>query len=118
MMLAGQNPLTPTYVRVVKTEEKGSDVNIAAHLINDGYKGDYDIAVLISNDSDLVEPVRIVTQELNSQVGILNPHRNQSRELAQHASFYKRIRQGALAASQFPPTLTDAHGTFHKPTVW
>ncbi len=118
MPLAGQNPLTPTTVRVVKTEEKGSDVNIASHMINDGYKGDYDIAVLISNDSDLVEPVRIVTQELNSKVGILNPHKKQSRELSQYATFYKPIRAGVLAASQFPATLTDSAGTFHKPAAW
>jgi hypothetical protein len=38
------------YVRVIKTEEKGSDVNIAAHLINDGYKGLYEVAVIISNE--------------------------------------------------------------------
>ncbi len=47
------------YARVIKTEEKGTDVNIASHLINDGRKGEYDIAVVISNDSDLVEPVKI-----------------------------------------------------------
>ena len=27
------------YVRVIKTEEKGSDVNLAAHLLADGFKG-------------------------------------------------------------------------------
>src|SRR5437762_1904323 len=26
------------YVKVIKTEEKGTDANIATHLINDGYK--------------------------------------------------------------------------------
>lgn len=116
MPVAGTNP--QTYVKVIKTEEKGSDVNIAAHLINDGYRGEYDTAIVISNDSDLVEPVRIVTQELNSKVGILNPHKKQSRELSRYASFYRPIRTGVLAASQFPTTLTDSHGTFHKPAAW
>jgi uncharacterized LabA/DUF88 family protein len=116
MPVAGTNP--QTYVKVIKTEEKGSDVNIAAHLINDCYKGEFDIAVVISNDSDLVEPVRIVAQELNSKVGILNPHKKQSRQLSMYATFYKPIRAGVLAASQFPSTLTDAHGTFHKPSAW
>ena len=46
------------YANVMKTEEKGSDVNIAAHLINDGYKGLYQVAVLITNDFDLVEPIK------------------------------------------------------------
>src|SRR5207253_4957632 len=87
MPVAGTNP--QTYVKVIKTEEKGSDVNIAAHLIHDCYKGEFDIAALVSNDSDLVEPVRIVTQELDSKVGILNPHKKQSRALSLYATFYK-----------------------------
>jgi uncharacterized LabA/DUF88 family protein len=118
MMVAGQNPRTPTYIRVIKTEEKGSDVNLATHLVSDGYKGDYEVGVIISNDSDLVEPVRIVTQELNLEVGILNPHTRRSRELSQHATFYKKIRAGVLAASQFPPILIDSAGSFHKPLIW
>jgi hypothetical protein len=39
-------------------------------------------------------------------------------ELMKAASFYKPIRQGVLAASQFPPQLTDAHGTITKPSGW
>ena len=38
-------------VKVLKTEEKGSDVNLAAHLVNDGHLGRYETAVLITNDS-------------------------------------------------------------------
>ena len=37
MLVAGGTPNSPRYVTVIRTEEKGSDVNIAAHLINDGY---------------------------------------------------------------------------------
>ena len=37
---------------LIKTEEKGSDVNIAAHMVNDGHKGLYEVAILVSNDSD------------------------------------------------------------------
>ena len=118
MQLAGQDPRTPTYTRVIKTEEKGSDVNLATHLLNDGHNGDYEVGVVISNDSDLVEPVRIVTQELHLQVGILNPHRRRSRELSEYATFYKKIRPGVLAASQFPDEMADTTGDFRKPSVW
>jgi hypothetical protein len=40
------------YVKVIKTEEKGSDVNLATHLLHDAHLGRFDIAVVISNDSD------------------------------------------------------------------
>ena len=32
--------------------------------------------------------------------------------------FNKKIRTFALAQCQFPLTLTDQHGTFHKPAAW
>lgn len=40
--------------------EKSSDVNLATHLLHDAYCNDYELAIVISNDSDLVEPIRIV----------------------------------------------------------
>ena len=106
------------YVRVLKTEEKGSDVNLATHLLHDAHMGRFDIAVVVSNDSDLLEPIKIVREQLGKKVGILNPHKNPSRALLPHIDFIKQIRAGVLQASQFSPTLTDQHGTFTKPTAW
>jgi len=118
-------PLAPQHqgqrrnkVWVLRTEEKGSDVNLATHLLNDGYKREYELAVLITNDSDLVEPVRIVRSELGLPVGILNPHKYPSVELKRYATFIKQIHKGFLKKSQFPQTLTDKDGTFHKPPSW
>jgi len=116
MYLTNLDPAQKVWVD--KTEEKGSDVNLASHLLRDAYTGKFEIAVLITNDSDLAEPVRIVAQELGLPVGILNPHQFHSRELRQYATFLKRIRQGDLAASQFPRTVTDRKGTFAKPAGW
>jgi uncharacterized LabA/DUF88 family protein len=119
MPVADPAPGQPRFVKVTRTEEKGSDVNIATHLINDAYLGRFDSAVLITNDSDLVAPIRIVKEELNLEVGILNPHRHTpSRVLTRYASFIKQIREGALKASQFPETMSDNKGKFRKPKVW
>lgn len=106
------------YVEVVKTEEKGSDVNLATHLVHDAHKGFFDTAVVVTNDSDLCEPIRIVRDELGLPVGILYPDKSLSRQLQRYASFVRPIRQGVLAQSQFPDELTDNVGTFHKPTSW
>lgn len=119
MPVANPAPGAPRHVRVIKTEEKGSDVNIAAHLINDGHKRRYEAAILVSNDSDLVEPVKIVRNELKFPVGVLNPIPDKpSHELRKYATFVKPIRKGVLAASQFPDILKDAVGTFYKPSTW
>lgn len=105
-------------IRVVKTEEKGSDVNMAAHLLNDAHLGRFDVAVVVTNDSDLVTPVRMVSGELGLPVGVLNPQRGVSHELASVASFVRQIREGVVSQSQFPATMTDVKGTFHKPREW
>jgi uncharacterized LabA/DUF88 family protein len=119
MAVANPAPGTPKYVRVIKTEEKGSDVNIAAHMLSDGYNGRYQVAVILSNDSDLVEPIRIVRQELKLPVGVLNPiPAHPSHELQKVATFVKPIRQGVLSVSQFPPRLKDSAGEFYKPPAW
>jgi uncharacterized LabA/DUF88 family protein len=106
------------YAQVIKTEEKGSDVNIATHMLYDGFRKNYEVAVLVSNDSDLLEPVKLIKNELGLKVGIINPHQKNSRVLHSQATFVKQIRTGVLAVSQFPPVMTDANGTFHKPPIW
>ena len=106
------------YVEVLKTEEKGSDVNLASHLLRDAYTDRFSLAVVLSNDSDLAEPIRIVRQELGMRVGIWNPQKNPSRVLQRHADFFKKIREQALRECQFPSTLRDAHGWFRKPRAW
>jgi uncharacterized LabA/DUF88 family protein len=116
MVLTGSNP--PQKVWVDKTEEKGSDVNIAAHLLRDAYNKAFESAVLVTNDSDLIEPVRIVRHELGLPVGILNPHQHHSTVLKNEATFMKRIRQADVAASQFPAIVNDTKGQFHKPNSW
>jgi hypothetical protein len=40
---------TPVFAYVWKTEEKGSDVKLAAHLVRDGLHGDFDEAAVLTN---------------------------------------------------------------------
>lgn len=109
----------PEYVKVVKTEEKGSDVNIATHMLRDGYERNYECAVLVSNDSDLVGPVKVVRERIGRVVGVLNPQpKRASRSLHRFSHFTKTIRSGVLEESQFPDVLEDDEGRFHKPASW
>lgn len=109
----------PHNVQVLKTEEKGSDVNLATYLLLDGFKKEYEAAVLITNDSDLLEPIAVVRRELGLKVGILNPQKKASRVLLPPTvNFLKTIRSGVLSQCQFPAQLTDREGTFHKPKTW
>jgi hypothetical protein len=102
-------------VEVIKTEEKGFDVALGALLVAHGYQDRYQAAIVVSNDSDLVLPIRIVRDELKIPVGIYNPHPKFSVALTKVAAFKKQIRTGVLIGAQFPQTLTDAQGTITKP---
>ena len=75
-------------------------------------------AVRRSNDSDLLEPLKIVRAELGKKVGILNPQKHPSRVLQREADFFKQIRPGLLAKCLFPVTLRDGDGEFHMPPEW
>ncbi len=118
MPLAMPPIIGPRTVEVVKTEEKGSDVNLATHLLVDGFRDEYELAVLVTNDSDLVSPIEFVRAELNKIVGVLNPHKRVSHSLQQSTDFNRSLRRGPIRASQFPITLVDSKGTFHKPKGW
>jgi uncharacterized LabA/DUF88 family protein len=108
----------PRSVKIIHVEEKGSDVNLASHLLMDGFNHDYDVAIVVSNDSDLVEPIRMVRANLHLKVGILNPYKKTARDLQGIANFYQSARQGPLSACQFASKLTDERGTIVKPVGW
>jgi uncharacterized LabA/DUF88 family protein len=108
---------TQRYAEVIRTEEKGSDVNLAVHVLNDAWLDLYDCAVVVSNDSDLAEPLRLVKMQNKKMIGVITPHKNpQSRQLIKYADFVGRIREGVLRASQLPDSIPNT--TIHKPRSW
>ena len=118
MRLVAPPPGGPKYATVIRTNDKGSDVNLATHLLRDAFKKDCEAAMIISNDSDLAEPIRIVRQEFGLWIVLALPKKKPSATLMKHADQILRIREGALKVSQFPDALTDAHGAFSKPAKW
>jgi hypothetical protein len=120
MALATPPPAGPRTVEVLKTEEKGSDVNLATYLLTDAFRGDCQTAVVITNDSDLAEPIRVISQELSIPVGLINPHPRQASRalLRQGPAFVKSIRPSVLARSQFPAEIVVRGRTIHRPQGW
>ncbi len=111
----------PKLVRVLKMEEKRTDVDIATHLLVDCFDDDFEQAVVISNDSDLASPIAVVKTKFRKPVVVVNPHRRwkMSKQLVQAASSQVRvINPSVLRRCQFAPSLTDAVGTFTKPPSW
>jgi uncharacterized LabA/DUF88 family protein len=125
-------PPWPDLVWIGKTEEKGSDVNLATHLARDAFTGQFDAAVVLSNDTDLVEPIRIVVQEVKKPVILLSPlHPNPkpnpatgrrpspSKSLRDAASSVLHIHNGHLRRAQFPDRIPRlGKPDIVKPATW
>lgn len=105
------------FVQVIKTEEKGSDVNLAVHFLNDAWLDRFDCGIIVSNDSDLAEAMRLVKEKNKKMIGLIVPGKGHpSKELMRHAHFTKRIREGLLASSQLPNPIPGT--TISKPASW
>jgi hypothetical protein len=113
---------SPNRVQILKNEEKRTDVDLATYLLMDCFSGDFDAAVVISNDADLVLPIEMVKTKFGKQIGVINPHPKgkMSGHLARAASYHKRsINNSVLARCQFPDPVLDAGGRqIAKPPSW
>ncbi len=105
-------------VSVLKTEEKGSDVNLAVDLLFDCVQGRYDCAIVISNDSDLLAPIKIVRSTYGKVVGWANPHSNPSVELAKNTDFHIRITEAMLQECQLSRKIQVGRSVIQKPADW
>jgi uncharacterized LabA/DUF88 family protein len=109
----------PASVEVWKNEEKGSDVNLALHMLNDAWLDEFDCAGVVSNDSDLAQALQLVKAQHHKLIGLVTPgapKRRPSRQLANHANFTKPIRNWMLRDSQLPDLIPGT--TICKPSGW
>ncbi len=106
------------YADVVITEEKGTDVNLATHLLYDACTDAFDVAAVLSNDSDLVMPVVFARDRCGKTVGVINPQKHPAHALRQAADFYKKLRPGVLSVCQLPAAVGVDGRRFEKPPSW
>lgn len=106
-------------VEVIKTEEKGSDVNLAVELVNDAWLDAFDCAAVVSNDGDLARALQIVKQKKKKKVLLYTPGGPVRKPLAVLRSWsHKQISMlpADLAASQLPTPIPGT--TLTKPLKW
>lgn len=135
--LAPGEPNHPRTVSVMYFEEKGSDVNLATELLMDAFRNDFEGAVVLSDDSDLIAPIRAIRQLLQVPVGVMNPYpatdprtgkRRLRRDLEracvsgnqQTVLFYQHLNHALLSQCQLPnPTSDPRTGQqYFKPKTW
>lgn len=107
------------FVKTIKTEEKGSDVNLAVHMLNDAWRNLYDCAVMLSNDSDMCGSIRLIKEYCKKRIGwcIQNqPTSHPSKTIEAIVDFQKRFKRNDLEKSQLPKQIPNTNIT--KPLCW
>ena len=117
-LLAAGNPLHKKIVEISKFEEKGSDVNIATFMLTDCFQQKFDVPVLLSNDSDLTEPLKYIKMTKKKPVGLISPAHSFVKQLERYSTIRRKITDQQLEAAQFPYELKDQRGDFFCPNVW
>lgn len=108
-------PLEKKLVKGVSYEEKGTDVNLAVQLIIDLYEEKFDVAMVLSNDSDYLSALAKVREKekglfvINTKLGQLPQY-----EMRSYSMGRKVLTEEKLRASQFPITV----GNIRIPKEW
>jgi uncharacterized LabA/DUF88 family protein len=101
-------------------EEKQSDVNLAVELVREAYKNSYDLALIVTSDSDLAPPIKLLCEIFpEKKVKVISPPgRMHSKELGRLASKRAKIQIEHLEKSLFPADLATATGLVVRPAEY
>ena len=101
-------------------EEKETDVNIAIAMLADAVRDVYDIALLVSADSDF-RPVVAAVKHLGTGKRIVAafPLRRRSKSVAQAVDGYVSVSQTRVRNAQLPPEIVTRGGVrLARPAHW
>lgn len=106
--------------KVEVAEEKMTDVNIATELLMDTFLDNYDLAIVISGDTDLVPPIRKIRAFFpHKHVVVCFPPSRANKQLKMVCSGCMHIFPKTLHASLLPDPVIDANGNqLAKPPHW
>jgi len=95
-------------------------VSLASHLLVDAFRDAFDVAVVVSNDADLLEPVRMVQEDVGRTVGVLKVEGGQRRCIfSGRVEFIRTVRRGHFLRAQLPERITTSTGrSIQKPPEW
>jgi uncharacterized LabA/DUF88 family protein len=108
-----------TIVSVLKSQEKGSDVNLATHLILDALENKFEVAIVFTSDTDLAFPISVAKEKFDKEIIVVYSKNYVSDPLKKAATFVKQLRTGGhLSGLQFANEIRDTNGTVKKPSSW
>ncbi len=106
--------------RFTRFEEKETDVAIGMRMMETAARGECEVVVLVSGDTDMLPAIKAAKRLSPSLViGVAFPFMRHNAELRAVADFTFAIGQRDVQRAQFPPTVSLSDGgTVLKPTGW
>jgi len=101
-----------------KPEEKMTDVQIATQLLSGAFRGEFDAALVISGDADLVPPIRVVVEQIGLPVIVAFPPGRKLVAMQNTATEIRHIRKKHLEECQFPTVVPYKGVNLNRPTKW
>ncbi len=102
-----------------ENKEKMTDVNIATEMLMDAMLDKFDVAILVSGDSDLVPPIKAIYEKLKKNVIVAFPPNRFSHSLKITANGSFLIGKNKLLACQLPSQVVTPKGfILSKPKEW
>ena len=103
-----------------QNEEKKTDVNIAVRMLDDAYDDRFDVAIVMSGDSDLVPPVQSIKNRFpEKRIIAAFPPKRHSSELRRVAHGCFTISDAKVRQSRMPNPVTTADGrVLRAPAGW
>jgi len=97
-----------------------TDVNIAVELMSDAFQDAFDVALLVSADSDLTGPIQTVRRLFNrKRIVVAFPPNRSSFALKSAANGVTYVGRDALSDSVFTDQVTRADGVvLRRPPEW
>ena len=111
-----------THVQVHLLNEKNTDVNLAADLITGAWTGEYEQAVICTNDTDVSGALSVIRQHHSKIVlGLIAPipgndHRKIANDLINLTNWSKTLSPVHLANAQLPEKIPNT--SIYKPDKW
>ena len=109
------------FVRVMRLEEKRSDVNLAVEMMVDAAQSDVECLVVVTGDADQVGTIAAVRWRFKKTVIVFNPQKSMSDHLKKAASYYKNIPRDLPAQCQLPSVITYGKRQdrfIRRPSAW
>lgn len=106
-------------VRNIRHEEKRTDVAIGARLVHDLHTMDFEIAAIVTGDSDVVAAIDVARNVRDVTIRSIFPPKRGSEDLKRVADEFRRMKKKHIEVSLLPDPCFDSDGVaIPCPDLW